>query len=114
MMGYLFICFIKFGTFKGFVENDFLEVAEFFNAAVKLVLKIKANSKGRLVFSDSEYDFLYILHYNFCMLMHLIVSGIKFRDFIKILNNDKYQCEISIVRHEKENYANKFLTIGLY
>lgn len=33
-------------TSRGFIEEDFAKVAEFFDAAVKLALKIKANTKG--------------------------------------------------------------------
>lgn len=35
-------------TSRGFVEEDFVKVAEYFDEAVKLALKIKANSKGLL------------------------------------------------------------------
>jgi len=33
-------------TSRGFVEEDFAKVADFFDAAVKLALKIKAETKG--------------------------------------------------------------------
>ena len=33
-------------TSRGFVEEDFEKVADFFDAAVKLALKIKAETKG--------------------------------------------------------------------
>jgi len=33
-------------TSRGFVEEDFVKVAEFFDAAVKLALKVKAESQG--------------------------------------------------------------------
>ena len=33
-------------TSRGFTEEDFVKVAEFFDAAVKLALKIKADTKG--------------------------------------------------------------------
>lgn len=36
-------------TSRGFVEEDFVKVAECFDEAVKLALKIKANSKGLLL-----------------------------------------------------------------
>ncbi|KAK1362709.1 hypothetical protein POM88_047183 [Heracleum sosnowskyi] len=35
-------------TSRGFVEEDFVKVAEFFDAAVKLALKIKADTKWRI------------------------------------------------------------------
>lgn len=51
---YIFICFFYFLgdlgtpalTSRGFVEDDFVKVAEFFDEAVKLALKIKADTKG--------------------------------------------------------------------
>lgn len=33
-------------TSRGFVEEDFAKVAEFFDSAVKLALKIKSEAKG--------------------------------------------------------------------
>lgn len=33
-------------TSRGFIEEDFAKVADFFDAAVKLALKIKADTKG--------------------------------------------------------------------
>ena len=33
-------------TSRGFVEEDFAKVADFFDAAVKLAVKIKAETKG--------------------------------------------------------------------
>lgn len=33
-------------TSRGFIEEDFVRVADFFDAAVKLALKIKADAKG--------------------------------------------------------------------
>lgn len=33
-------------TSRGFLEEDFVKVAEFFDAAVKLALKIKADTNG--------------------------------------------------------------------
>lgn len=50
------ICNVFFGasgtpalTSRGFVEDDFEKVAEFFDAAVKLALKIKADAKGSIL-----------------------------------------------------------------
>lgn len=37
-------------TSRGFVEEDFVKVAEFFDAAVKLALKVKAETKGLVIF----------------------------------------------------------------
>ena len=33
-------------TSRGFVEEDFAKVADFFDTAVKLALKVKAETKG--------------------------------------------------------------------
>ncbi|MCI41425.1 serine hydroxymethyltransferase mitochondrial-like, partial [Trifolium medium] len=33
-------------TSRGFVEEDFVKVAEYFDASVNLALKIKSESKG--------------------------------------------------------------------
>lgn len=33
-------------TSRGFVEEDFAKVADFFDAAVKLALRVKADAKG--------------------------------------------------------------------
>lgn len=33
-------------TSRGFVEEDFAKVADFFDAAVKLAVKVKAEAKG--------------------------------------------------------------------
>lgn len=38
-------------TSRGFIERDFVKVAEFFDAAVKLALKIKADAQGPLLSS---------------------------------------------------------------
>ncbi|KAJ8442612.1 hypothetical protein Cgig2_026554 [Carnegiea gigantea] len=40
-------------TSRGFVEEDFAKVAEFFDAAVMLALKIKADTKGSFCFSSA-------------------------------------------------------------
>lgn len=37
-------------TSRGFIEEDFVKVAEFFDAAVKLALKVKAETKGLVIF----------------------------------------------------------------
>ncbi|KAH7524795.1 hypothetical protein FEM48_Zijuj06G0157000 [Ziziphus jujuba var. spinosa] len=71
-------------TSRGFIEEDFLKVAEYFDEAVKLALKIKANSKGT-----------------------------KLKDFVTTLQSDEnVQSEISKLRHKVESYAKQFPTIG--
>ncbi|CAB4267362.1 unnamed protein product [Prunus armeniaca] len=71
-------------TSRGFLEEDFAKVAEYFDAAVKLALKIKAAAKGT-----------------------------KLKDFVAILESDgEIQSEIAKLRHEVEQYAKQFPTIG--
>ncbi|KAL0381466.1 UNVERIFIED_CONTAM: Serine hydroxymethyltransferase, mitochondrial [Sesamum angustifolium] len=62
-------------TSRGFVEEDFVKVAEFFDAAVQLAVKIKAETKGNFE-----------------------LSGIL--------------AEIAKLRHDVEEYAKQFPTIG--
>ncbi|CAK9155664.1 unnamed protein product, partial [Ilex paraguariensis] len=71
-------------TSRGFVEEDFAKVAAFFDAAVKLALKIKAETKGT-----------------------------KLKDFVATLqSSDPIQSETTKLRHEVEEYAKQFPTIG--
>ncbi|XP_043711965.1 serine hydroxymethyltransferase, mitochondrial-like [Telopea speciosissima] len=71
-------------TSRGFVEEDFAKVAEYFDSAVKLALKIKSETKGT-----------------------------KVKDFMAtIQTRDDIQSEISKLRHEVEEYAKQFPTIG--
>ncbi|KAK4426520.1 Serine hydroxymethyltransferase, mitochondrial [Sesamum alatum] len=68
-------------TSRGFVEEDFVKVAEFFDAAVKLAVKIKADTKGT-----------------------------KLKDFLTTMPS--FQSEIAKLRHDVEEYAKQFPTIG--
>ncbi|CAH1454188.1 unnamed protein product [Lactuca virosa] len=71
-------------TSRGFLEDDFVKVAELFDASVKLALKIKAAS-----------------------------TGTKLKDFVATMNGDeKFQSEIVKIRGEVEEYAKQFPTIG--
>ncbi|XP_015956673.1 serine hydroxymethyltransferase, mitochondrial [Arachis duranensis] len=71
-------------TSRGFVEEDFVKVAEFFDAAVKLAVKIKAESKGT-----------------------------KLKDFMATIESSStFQAEIAKLRHDVEEYAKQFPTIG--
>ncbi|KAL1349619.1 hypothetical protein HN51_026125 [Arachis hypogaea] len=70
-------------TSRGFVEEDFKKVAEFFDLGVKLALQIKANTKGT-----------------------------KLKDFSAEMQSDAYQSDIAKLRHEVEEYAKQFPTIG--
>uniref|UniRef100_A0A2N9FN88 Serine hydroxymethyltransferase n=1 Tax=Fagus sylvatica TaxID=28930 RepID=A0A2N9FN88_FAGSY len=70
-------------TSRGFIEEDFAKVADFFDAAVKLALKIKADTKGT-----------------------------KLKDFVATMQSDAIQSEIGKLRIEVEEYAKQFPTIG--
>ncbi|XP_065626549.1 serine hydroxymethyltransferase, mitochondrial-like [Quercus suber] len=71
-------------TSRGFIEEDFVRVADFFDAAVKLALKIKADAKGT-----------------------------KLKDFVATMQSDEHiQSEIGKLRNEVEEYAKQFPTIG--
>ncbi|XP_058750217.1 serine hydroxymethyltransferase, mitochondrial [Vicia villosa] len=71
-------------TSRGFVEEDFVKVAEYFDAAVNLALKVKAESKGT-----------------------------KLKDFVEALQTSSYvQSEISKLKHDVEEFAKQFPTIG--
>lgn len=71
-------------TSRGFVEEDFAKVAEFFDTVVKLAVKIKAETKGT-----------------------------KLKDFLATIESgDSIKSEIAKIRHEVEEYAKQFPTIG--
>ncbi|GAB2283002.1 hypothetical protein Dimus_017534 [Dionaea muscipula] len=70
-------------TSRGFLEEDFVKVAEYFNAAVKLAVKIKAETKGT-----------------------------KLKDFVVTLQSPAIQSEVVKLRLEVEEYAKQFPTIG--
>ncbi|KAK6116177.1 hypothetical protein DH2020_008446 [Rehmannia glutinosa] len=71
-------------TSRGFTEEDFVKVAEFFDAAVKLALKIKADT-----------------------------NGTKLKDFVASMNSETHQSALSRLRLEVEEYAKQFPTIGV-
>ncbi|ERN18075.1 serine hydroxymethyltransferase, mitochondrial isoform X1 [Amborella trichopoda] len=71
-------------TSRGFIEEDFVKVADFFDAAVKLAVKVKNETKG----------------------------GTKLKDFVATLQTPDIQSEIAKLRHEVEEYAKQFPTIG--
>ncbi|XP_074581439.1 serine hydroxymethyltransferase, mitochondrial isoform X2 [Curcuma longa] len=72
-------------TSRGFVEEDFAKVADFFDTAVNLALKIKAETK----------------------------AGTKLKDFLATIETDaNIQSEIKKLRHDVEEYAKQFPTIG--
>ncbi|XP_075516806.1 serine hydroxymethyltransferase 2, mitochondrial-like [Primulina tabacum] len=70
-------------TSRGFIEEDFVKVAEFFDAAVKLALKIKSDT-----------------------------NGTKLKDFVTSMQSDVHQSSINKLRLEVEDYAKQFPTIG--
>ncbi|XP_057973520.1 serine hydroxymethyltransferase, mitochondrial-like isoform X2 [Malania oleifera] len=71
-------------TSRGFIEEDFAEVVKFFDAAVKLAVKIKTDTKGT-----------------------------KLKDFVANMQSDVHiQSDIAKLRHDVEEYAKQFPTIG--
>ncbi|CAF2195512.1 hypothetical protein HID58_027601 [Brassica napus] len=71
-------------TSRGFIEEDFAKVAEYFDFAVKIALKIKAESQGT-----------------------------KLKDFVATMqSNEKLQSEMTKLREMVEEYAKQFPTIG--
>ncbi|KAK4742645.1 hypothetical protein SAY87_000646 [Trapa incisa] len=71
-------------TSRGFLEDDFTKVADFFDAAVKLALRVKTETKGT-----------------------------KLKDFVATLQSDSnIQSEVAKLRHGVEEYAKQFPTIG--
>ncbi|CAN0917594.1 Serine hydroxymethyltransferase 1, mitochondrial [Linum grandiflorum] len=70
-------------TSRGFVEEDFVKVAYFFDLAVKLALKIKAAT-----------------------------TGTKLKDFVAAMESADVQSEITKLRTDVEDYAKQFPTIG--
>ncbi|CAF2061682.1 unnamed protein product [Brassica napus] len=71
-------------TSRGFIEEDFAKVAEYFDLAVKIALKIKAESQGT-----------------------------KLKDFVATMqSNEKLQSEMAKLREMVEEYAKQFPTIG--
>jgi len=72
-------------TSRGFIEDDFAKVAEFFDLAVQLSMKIKSETKG----------------------------GTKLKDFkYTIESSPAIQDEIRSLRHAVEEYAKQFPTVG--
>ncbi|XP_031281581.1 serine hydroxymethyltransferase, mitochondrial [Pistacia vera] len=71
-------------TSRGFVEEDFAKVAEYFDSAVKVAVKIKSETKGT-----------------------------KLKDFVTTMQSSaNCQSEIAKLRHDVEEYAKQFPTIG--
>lgn len=72
-------------TSRGFMEDDFVKVAEFFDAAVKLAIKIKADT----------------------------TQGTKLKDFVATMqSSESVQSAIAELKHGVEEYAKQFPTIG--
>ncbi|MBA0803292.1 hypothetical protein Gohar_013523 [Gossypium harknessii] len=70
-------------TSRGFVEEDFVKVAEYFDAAVNWAVKIKAET-----------------------------TGTKLKDFVATLQSAHFQSEVAKLRQDVEEYAKQFPTIG--
>ncbi|VVB09847.1 unnamed protein product [Arabis nemorensis] len=71
-------------TSRGFVEEDFAKVAEYFDKAVNIALKVKSEAQGT-----------------------------KLKDFVSAMESSSaIQSEITKLRHEVEEFAKQFPTIG--
>lgn len=71
-------------TSRGFLEEDFAKVADFFDAAVALAVSIKGQTQGT-----------------------------KLKDFLATIeSSEAIQAEIKKLRHDVEEYAKQFPTIG--
>ncbi|CAI0405358.1 unnamed protein product [Linum tenue] len=70
-------------TSRGFVEEDFVKVAYFFDLAVKIAVNIKTAS-----------------------------TGTKLKDFVATMQTANFQSEIAKLRLDVEEYAKQFPTIG--
>ncbi|KAJ1686387.1 hypothetical protein LUZ63_017777 [Rhynchospora breviuscula] len=71
-------------TSRGFVEEDFAKVADFFDASVALAVSIKGQTQGT-----------------------------KLKDFLATIEStEAIQAEIKKLRHDVEEYAKQFPTIG--
>ncbi|TYJ47096.1 hypothetical protein E1A91_A02G164100v1 [Gossypium mustelinum] len=69
---------------RGFIEGDFVKVAEYFDATVNLALKIKAETKGT-----------------------------KLKDFVATLQSSAgFNFEVAKLLHDVEEFAKQFPTIG--
>lgn len=97
-------------TSRGFVEEDFAKVAHFFDAAVQLAVKIKAETKG----STPSYQCICTFYLNFiaCLFPHSNPAGTKLKDFVATLSTPSFQSEAAKLRHDVEEYAKQFPTIG--
>ncbi|KAL3696132.1 hypothetical protein R1sor_010208 [Riccia sorocarpa] len=86
-------------TSRGFTEEDFEKVAEYFDKAVQIAVKTKEATPGMLLDSDT---------YRFEKLPRK-----KLVDFKATLeSNEGIKKEVESLRHEVESYAKVFPTIG--
>lgn len=114
-------------TSRGFVEEDFVKVAEYFDAAVNLAVKIKAETKGLFdnthtlypskTLTIHSYFILSMQFYSLTVELHCIrfwnESGTKLKDFLATIEaSTPIQSQIANLRHEVEEYAKQFPTIG--
>ncbi|KAF5955172.1 hypothetical protein HYC85_008028 [Camellia sinensis] len=86
-------------TSRGFAEEDFVKVAEFFDSAVKLALKIKADTKEICKWKQF-YTYLHICP--------ILKPETKLKEFVSTMKSDAY---IAKLCHEVEEYAKQFPTI---
>ncbi|XWS45052.1 hypothetical protein CRYUN_Cryun15aG0103500 [Craigia yunnanensis] len=94
-------------TSRGFVEEDFVKVAEYFDAAVNLAMKIKAETKG-------PRSCLLLLEYSIDLWLHAIdfcKPGTKLKNFVAHWNLLAFNLRLQNC-HNVEEYAKQFPTIG--
>ncbi|CAA6657831.1 unnamed protein product [Spirodela intermedia] len=113
-------------TSRGFDEEDFAKVAEFFDAAVNLALKIKGETKGAPIRSlppvwprnecSRRFPLLsfWLTRLYSTRLDSLARSaGTKLKDFLATIEaSAPIQSDIKKLRHDVEDYAKQFPTIG--
>ncbi|PHT89403.1 Serine hydroxymethyltransferase, mitochondrial [Capsicum annuum] len=98
-------------TSRGFIDEDFVKVAEFFDAAVKIAVKIKAETS--VAYIIYLRCFLTTNNPPFTTFSPIYVPGTKLKDFVtKLQSRASIQSEISKLRHNVEEYAKQFPTIG--
>ena len=95
-------------TSRGFVEVDFAKVAEFFDAAVKLALKIKADANGCYFCHFSHFTFTLCLSCLTCPSVPILITMVSYecmlilitKPFVAIIRNQvEGLCGIYEVRH---------------
>ncbi|RVW57294.1 Serine hydroxymethyltransferase, mitochondrial [Vitis vinifera] len=97
-------------TSRGFVEKDFVKVAEYFDAAVTVAVKIKAETTG---LKNSIVYFSCLVSQSLSD-HHTLANMTKLKEFLATMQSSPHlQSEIAKLCHEVEEYAKQFPTIGI-